>query len=266
MGSASNSISLELQDASESIVSEASSPSLAMLDVRYRPYQPGDTLVVDCPPDSVMELMLDKALAPSIVCIPTGHMEFPVPFEVAREPYGQEAFSGDCHWAYARTLDSRELKNWRNLALNSHDLEGTDQCYPHALTNSGATDPRFLARNAIDGIFQTCHHGRFPYESWGINGRDDAWLRVEFGRLVCADTIALFLRTDFPHDTWWKSARITCSDGFERTVELDKTGMPQEFKIGPHLVEWVCLSSLEKADDPAQWPALSQIMVMGTLS
>lgn len=266
MSNPSNGITIRLQDASGNTVSGASSPSLAMLDVRYRAYQPGDVLVVECPSDRDIELMLDKSLTPSIVRIPTGHMEFPIPFEVAREPYGQEAFSGDCHWAYARTIDPREEKNWRNLALNSHDLESTNQSYPHALTNSGATNPRFLARNAIDGIFQTCHHGRFPYESWGVNGRDDAWLRVEFGRPVRAETVVLFLRADFPHDTWWKSARITCSDGFEQTIELYKTGMPQEFRIGPRLVEWVCLSNLEKADDPAEWPALSQIVVMGRLS
>lgn len=266
MSNPSNGITIRLQDASGNTVSGASSPSLAMLDVRYRAYQPGDVLVVECPSDRDIELMLDKSLTPSIVRIPTGHMEFPIPFEVAREPYGQEAFSGDCHWAYARTIDPREEKNWRNLALNSHDLESTNQSYPHALTNSGATNPRFLARNAIDGIFQTCHHGRFPYESWGINGRDDAWLRVEFGRPVRAETVVLFLRADFPHDTWWKSARITCSDGFEQTIELYKTGMPQVFRIGPRLVEWVCLSNLEKADDPAEWPALSQIVVMGRLS
>ena len=251
MGSTSNIITVKLQDALGNTVSEASSPLLAMLDVRYRAYQPGDKLVVECSPDRDIELMLDEALAPSVVRVPTSHMEFPIPFEAAREPYGQEAFAGDYHWSYA---------------LNSHDLEGTDQSYPHALTNSGATNPRFLARNAIDGIFQTCHHGRFPYESWGINGRDDAWLCVEFGRPVRADTVVLFLRADFPHDTWWKSARITCSDGFEQTVALHKTGMPQEFRIGPRLVEWVCLSNLEKADNPAEWPALSQIMVMGTLS
>ncbi len=266
MSNPSNGITIRLQDASGNTVSGASSPSLAMLDVRYRAYQPGDVLVVECPSDRDIELMLDKSLTPSIVRIPTGHMEFPIPFEVAREPYGQEAFSGDCHWAYARTIDPREEKNWRNLALNSHDLESTNQSYPHALTNRGATTPRVLARNAIDGIFQTCHHGRFPYESWGINGRDDTWLRVEFGRPVRAETVVLFLRADFPHDTWWKSARITCSDGFEQTIELYKTGMPQEFRIGPRLVEWVCLSNLEKADDPAEWPALSQIVVMGRLS
>ena len=266
MSSLSNGITVRLQDASGNTVSEASSPILAMLDVRYRAYQPGDVLVVECPSDRDIELMLDKSLTPSIVRIPTGHMEFPIPFEVAREPYGQEAFSGDCHWAYARTIDPREEKNWRNLALNSHDLESTNQSYPHALTNSGATNPRFLARNAIDGIFQTCHHGRFPYESWGINGRDDAWLRVEFGRPVRAETVVLFLRADFPHDSWWKSARITCSDGFEQTVELNKTGAPQEFRIGPRMVEWACISNLEKADDPAQWPALSQMRVIGTLS
>jgi hypothetical protein len=258
-------IAIRLQDASGSIVSEALSSSLAVLDIRYRAYEQGDLFIVDVPGNRDIELMLDSCLAPSIVRIPGGHMEFPVPFGIAREPYGQEAFSGDCHWAYARTLNPKEQKNWRNLALNSYDLEGTSQCFPHASTNSGATNPRFLARNAIDGVFQTCHHGRFPYESWGVNGRTDAWLRVDFGRMVYADSLVFFLRADFPHDTWWKSIRITCSDESEFTAQLNKSGEPQTFKIGPRPLEWIRLSNLQVGDNTARWPALSQIMVMGRL-
>lgn len=122
-------IAIRLQDASGSIVSEALSSSLAVLDIRYRAYEQGDLFIVDVPGNRDIELMLDSCLAPSIVRIPGGHMEFPVPFGIAREPYGQEAFSGDCHWAYARTLNPKEQKNWRNLALNSYDLEGTSQCF-----------------------------------------------------------------------------------------------------------------------------------------
>lgn len=73
---ASDDIAVRLQDASGGIVSEASSPSLAMLDVRYGLYQPGDPIIVDCPPGRDIGLMLDEALAPSIVRIPAGHMDF----------------------------------------------------------------------------------------------------------------------------------------------------------------------------------------------
>ena len=147
------------------------------------------------------------------------------------------------------------------------DLEGAEGVYPHATTNSGATNPRFIARNAIDGTWQSIHHGRWPYESWGINGRDDAWLQVDFGRSVHAEEAMLVLRADFPHDTWWQQAKLTCSDGFGLTVHLEKTGVPQRFSLGEggRDIEWIRLSDMVKADDPAEFPALTQLIVMGTL-
>lgn len=243
-----------------------SGDGLAMFDLRYTAFDEGDHIVVESDEaPAEVEVCLDPYLTSSVVWLADGRMDFPVPFGVAREPYGQPAFEGETHWGYVRLLDARERGNWRNLALNSHDLEGAEGAFPHASTNSGATNVRFLARNAIDGVFQSRHHGRWPYESWGINGRDDAWLQVDFGRAVHACELVLFLRADFPHDAWWERARVTCSDGYEAEVSLKRTGAPQAFDIGGRDIEWLRLSDLRKADDPSPWPALSQLMVMGHL-
>lgn len=260
-------IRLKHLNAEGDVLNEAVAESLCMLDKRYCAYEPGDRIVLSCSPAPCeLEVMLDESLLPSVVYLPDGHFELPIPFGDARDPYGLQAFTGDCHFGYARALDPRERASWRNLALNSHDLEGATGIYPHASTNSGATNPRFFARNAIDGTFQSCHHGRWPYESWGINGRDDAWLHVDFGRPVHAEEAIVFLRADFPHDCWWERAKLTCSDGHEQTIDLVKTGMPQRFDLGGRTIEWMRLSDLIRADDPSPWPGLSQLAVMGTLA
>lgn len=244
----------------------ATGTDLVQLDGRNRPYREGDRIILEASEENVeLEVMLDASLSPSIVYLPSGCLEFPVPFEKRSRAYAEGAFCGRRSWGYARVLDARERGNYRNLALNSHDLEGEVSLYPHASTNSGATDDRYLARNAIDGVFQTCCHAEWPYESWGINGREDAWLQVDFGRPVHACELVLFLRADFPHDAWWERARVTCSDGFDAEVSLGKTGGPQRFDLGGRDTEWLRLSDLKKVDDPSPWPALSQLMVMGRL-
>ena len=260
-------ITLRHINAAGEVLNESVSEGLCMLDKRYCEYQPGDRIVLECSETPCeLEVSLDESLAPSVVYLPEGHMEFPIPTEAARDGYPQQAFGGDCHFGWARELTDRDRANWRNLALNSHDLEGASGVFPHATTNSGATNPRFWARNAINGTFQSCHHGRWPYESWGINGRADAWLQVDFGRTVHAEEAVLFLRADFPHDTWWEYVTLTCSDGFETTAHLTKTGMPQRIDLGERDIEWIRLHTLVRADDPSEWPALSQMMVMGTLA
>lgn len=260
-------ITMRHMNSAGEVLFESSSPDLCMLDRRYHPYKPGDTIQLECDSAPIeLEIMLDESLVPSIVWLPTGRFTFAIPFDEARDPYGLHAFTGDCHFGWARVLDPRERRNWRNLALNAHDSEHANNIFPHATTNSGATNPRFLARNSIDGCFQSCHHGRWPYQSWGINGRDDAWLRIEFGRAVHAEEVVLFLRADFPHDCWWERATLTCSNGQQKILHLAKTGKPQRFALNGCNIEWIELSDLIRADDPSPWPGLSQIAVMGTLA
>ena len=124
----------------------------------------------------------------------------------------------------------------------------------------------FAARNAIDGIICPESHGAYPYQSWGINCDPEACLTLEFGRPVRADTLVLTTRADFPHDAWWKSARVTLSNGNTRILTLKKSpeGKGQSFDLGGVVITSLMLDNLKKADDPSPFPALTQLEVWGT--
>ncbi|AEB07772.1 hypothetical protein Corgl_1674 [Coriobacterium glomerans PW2] len=230
-------------------------------------YAPGDQIVLSCAaPPQMLAMCLDRGLSESVVLLTDRTFTFMIPFGDERKAYGPRAFAGERHWGYVRVLDERERESWRNLAENSHDLSlpsgSAPVLYPHAVTNVRCDNPQFLARNAIDGVFETGRHGSWPHESWGINDQRDAWLKIEFGRSVIADELRLYLRTDFPHDTWWRSALLTLSDGQQVTLRLAATGLRQTFPLGGARIAWLALSQLEKAEEHG-FPGLSQIMVMG---
>ena len=149
-------ITLSLVNKDGDVLGTSTGDTLVHLDTRYSEYQPGDILVLESDQDSIeLEVQLDESLPPSVIVLKGGRFEFPIPFCADRDGYPIQAFTGDCHWGYARVLDPRERSNFRNLALNSHDLMDQAAIYPHAVTNTGATNPRFIARNAIDGTFQS---------------------------------------------------------------------------------------------------------------
>lgn len=240
-------------------------------------YEPGDMLVVTCDAGEAHLIMqLDECLAESHVLLRGGRFEFPVPFGNAQKSYGAgRAFEGERHMARVRVEDSREAGAWRNLALNAHDLTpgegvlaGTPRdaapvLFPHASTNAEPNNPQFIARNAIDGVISTGNHGSWPHESWGVAGRADAWLQVDFGEPVMADELRFYLRADFPHDTCWEQATLTLSDGTELSLTLEKTGARQTFDLGGRTIEWLRLGNLVKRDEDG-FPGLSQLEVWGT--
>jgi hypothetical protein len=91
-------------------------------------------------------------------------------------------------------------------------------------------------------------------------------LTLEFGRPVRADTLVLTTRADFPHDAWWKSARVTLSNGDTRILTLEKSpeGKGQSFDLGGFVITSLLLDNLKKANDPSPFPALTQLEVWGT--
>ena len=256
---------LSVVDARGAMRARFEGEDFVQLDRYNEPYCTGDSIVLEADQDEVeLEVMLDAGLLPAIVLLKGGHFELPVPFDKAARAYAPGAFGGNRIWGYARAIDARERLNWRNLAQNSHDVDGQQVLFPHASTNSGATDERFMARNAIDGVTQTCLHGAWPYSSWGTNKRDDAWLQIDFGRTVVAHELRLFLRADFPHDSWWKQATVTLSDGTSRIINVERTGQPQSFSLDASHIEWLRLENLVRGDE-SPFPALSQLQVWGVV-
>lgn len=227
-------------------------------------YNPGDKIVLTSKKkDIFISLRLEDSIESSLIYLKGYQTEFEIPFGKDRKPYGIKAFTEERHWSYARVARKHEIKAYRNLARNTFDTKENKSVFPHTTTNIIAEDSVFFARNTIDGIFETSNHGSWPHSSWGINKQKDAWLKIDFGRNVTVDTVDLYLRTDFPHDNWWKEADLAFSDGSREHIYMQKTGKRQCFEIDSRNVTWVKLENLIMSDEPSEFPALSQIEVYG---
>ena len=227
-------------------------------------YQEGDKLVVEFDEvNTYYHLQLDDAKGCSFVYV-TGDIEFTIPFGEKRKNISPLVFGGELHYLYCRKAYEEEANNYRNLALNVWDQHGEVNCYPHASANVETRgESTFAALNAIDDVTASESHGMWPYESWGINRRDDATWKLEFGRPIDIDKLVVYTRADFPHDNWWVEMKVTFSDGSTEVLPLVKGGEPQRFDIVKKGITWLEISDLIKADDPSPFPALSQLMVYG---
>lgn len=210
-------------------------------------------------------VQVDSAVEPALVYLPEGVMEYRIPQGDERLAYPPHAFSGEKHLIRAWKPTEEDLYRRRNLALNSADQRGEVTAYPHVTANVETRDEAvFAARNVIDGYTCNTSHGEWPYQSWGIGAREDAWCKLEFGRPVYVDGMALTLRADFPHDAYWTAGTVVLSDGAEIDFTLHRTGEPQWVEIGEHTVTWMRLEKLVKSDDPSAFPALTEWEVFGT--
>ena len=256
-------LSLKVMDAAGNTKAETTGADELCL-VYDAAYEEGDRLLVSASEPVYLAVSLDAALPPAILFMRQSPFNFTIPFGEKRMPYAPQAFTGPLHRMHVRVANPGEIAARRNLALNPADQHGNEVLYPHATANVETRgEAQFAARNAIDGEKATFDHGSWPFTSWGINRDPKAALTVDFGRMVEVDEVVLYLRADFPHDAWWKSACVTFSDGETLEFDLVKSGAAQRFSIPARKVEWVRLHDMMKADDPSPYPALTQIEVWG---
>ncbi len=228
-------------------------------------YKPGDTLVLQTDrANACLIIQLEDTINPAFVYMAGEEFRMEVPFGEKRISYSPKSFTGSKHVLSARLATPEEIDAYKNVAKNEFDHHGNDCCFPHATANVETRgEAGFAARNAINGNCANDSHGEWPYESWGINQREDAAITISFGRKVAIDKVVLTLRADFPHDNYWRRATLTFSDGSAHTADLIKTYKPQTIELARRTVEWVTLSELIKSDEPSPFPALSQIEVFG---
>lgn len=228
-------------------------------------YEEGDEIVLACDQNTFLWLQLEDSFAPALVYFHAGEFCLPVPFGEKRVCYSQKAFTGTRHLLFARIATAEEIGTRRNLAFNPLDHHENSAAFPHAKANVETRgEAWFAARNAIDGNIASAGHGLYPYESWGINRREDAELTVYFGRPVWVDQLVVTLRADFPHDNWWKQATFAFSDGSREILHFEKSGLPQYFSIEPRVTESVTICEMKKDEsDPSPFPALTQLEVWG---
>lgn len=228
-------------------------------------YEDGDSIRLETTDvNRFYVVRIDDAMDEAFVLITKPQVDFVIPFEEKRVSYNPKSFTGELHYLTFRPARSYEIKAYKNLAKNVMDQHGDTGCYPHTYANVETRgESVFAARNAIDGVLANLSHGKWPYESWGINKQDDAEITLDFGREVDFDRIVLYTRADFPHDNWWVKATFTFSDGTSQVVEMEKSVKPHVFEIEKKGITWIKVSQLIKADDPSPFPALSQIEVYG---
>ncbi len=239
------------------------------IDERYNgEYEPGDKYRVELCDGEFVKIKLDETLAESIIYVPDGIFEFVIPEGDARAfGYAPEAFAGDSHRITCSEPDEAEIYGERLISLNSHDKHNLPKYFPHAAANFVTREsPSFFERNAIDGVIFSEGHGRYPYHSWGGGLREDLEFTVYFGMPVEVNRVVLFLRADFPHDTYWKEADIEFSDGTSRHVDLIGTKDGQEATFESKLTEYVKLTGFKQQrldDGSLSFAALTQIQIYG---
>ena len=254
-------ISITVQSSEGTVLAYAEHPEEAWLSVD-RAYLPGD--VIRITGSSRLRVRMDQALPAGEVFLPSGVMTWPVPAGEHRLAYAPGTFEAPRHIIFAAAVPDSGLHRIRNLALNPADLRGDTDFYPHCTANvETRNEACFCARNVIDGLRLNSFHGEWPFQSWGIGAREDAWCELDFGRPVIAEKMALTLRADFPHDAYWTAGHVVLSDGTDLSFSLRKTADRQWIDLGGRTVSWLRLERLVKSDDPSAFPALRQWEVFG---
>ena len=225
-------------------------------------YTAGDAIQFDSDARHAL-ISVDHMVQPARLYMPTHTFTFRLPLEGdLPRMYPPFTFQGDRHLI---TLKADTENEYRNLACNPADQRHDSGAFPHATANVETRDESiFFARNVIDGLHTANSHGSWPYGSWGIGGRADAAITLHFGRTVSVDKTILYLRADFKHSGYWKSAAIHLSDGYEKTIALKELDGPQEVLLdGYHSITWMRLDTLIKAEHPSPYQSLRQWEVYG---
>jgi len=258
-------LSLKLIDINGQTIHEAKSAEQVYL-IHNAVYVEGDEILFEPGKSGFYEVRFEDSMPAAIVYV-KDTASFKIPCGDKRMAYSPKSFAGEIHLISARQVSQEEYSLRRNLAFNPYDQMGDNTgMYPHASANIETRgESVFAARNVIDGIYANHCHGKYPFQSWGINRRSDAELKVEIGIPAVVDELVLTLRADFPHDSYWTKATAVFTDGSSETLVLKKMPLPQSFRIKPRTAEGVMLKDLIKANDESPFPALTQFEIWGKI-
>lgn len=255
---------LIVKDIAGNVLARAAHPEEALLVLVDRRLADGDCVEITAPPHAHLWLRMSGAIPEGEVYCPDGHMSWRIPSGEHRLAYAPLAFDAPRNIFSARIMTDEELRALRDIARNPLDLRGETDFYPHCTANvETRNESAFAARNVIDGLRYNTYHGEWPYESWGIGAREDAWCKLDFGREVVAERMALTLRADFPHDAYWVSGHVVDSTGRDVPFALDRTSERQWIDLGGAKVSWLRLERMVKSDDPSAFPSLRAWEVYG---
>ena len=252
-----------VKDGMGNVLARTEHPDEVQIALNHR-WAEGDRVEITAPPHSHLWLRMGATIPEGEVYCPGGHVTWRVPAGEHRLAYAPLSFDAPRNILFARIMAESELQALRDIARNPLDLRGDTDFYPHCTANvETRNESVFAARNVIDGLRYNTYHGEWPFESWGIGAREDAWCRLDFGREVVVERMALTLRADFPHDAYWICGHVVDSTGRDISFDLTKTAERQWVDLGGQRVRWLQLERMVKSDDPSAFPSLRAWEVMG---
>lgn len=172
----------------------------------------------------------------------------------------------------ARIPTADELAASRNLALNPADLIDATAVFPHVSTtsvhdiNNESNRLQFESRNVIDGFTQNNGHGGYPFQSWGpaSNMGPTDNLIIDFGREVTLTELVVYLRADFPHDTYWKSCVVIFSDGSKQTLNFEKIADAQSITFDAPVTTSSLKFTRFSKEAGSDWAAWMEVQAIGS--
>lgn len=236
-----------------------------------RAYQVGDQITVTLPEGQnyLAFCLADGVVEETILYLPSSKFVYKVQ-NVSRS-YPSEMNGKKCTIT-ARIPSEEELTATRNLACNPADLETAKKVYPHATTTNVHDKSNennrldFEARNAIDGFTQNNGHGSFPVQSWGpgSNMSKKDTFKIDFGRDVSLSELVIFIRADFPHDTYWDSCTVKFSDGTSAELNFKKSAKGQDFDFDtPIVTSSITFTNFNKVAG-SDWASWMEVQAFGS--
>ncbi|TCJ95873.1 hypothetical protein EV694_1874 [Volucribacter psittacicida] len=229
-------------------------------------YQAGDYIQLEVAQvPCYLKVRLEDSFESCLLYLTEPKLLFHIPFGDDKRVYNSDkAFNGGLHFLWARVAEPFEIQPYQNLAYNPYLQSQQQGVYPFVSSNINASNIRFAARNAVDGYFDNTAHGSYPYTSWSNAQNPQAQLIIDFGREVILDRATLFLRADFPHDSWWQQVKLCFSNGEYECLNLARTAQPQTFIFPEQKTTAVILTDLINGDVVSSpFTALSQIELYG---
>lgn len=207
-------------------------------------------------------VQLDAAIRPALIYLTKSTWIFKVPLLPKRDnPYPPGSFMTRRGYSWIRIASEEEINANSNVSQNPYDQHENTGAFPHANANAETrNEDAFFAKNAIDGVLANTSHGNYPFESWGIDGRKDAKLRINLGRKVSIKKIGIIERADFPHDTYWKTMTIKFGDNKFVNISLKKSTEEQFFELENINTSYVELVNLIP-ENSKKFAALTQVEI-----
>ena len=235
------------------------------IDIIYdRCYKEGDVISVRCDCEFV-SVSFDESQKESIIYVPEGEFTYPVPLGKALIAFDASSWESDSHHIVVRPVTDEEAYGTRNIALNSVDFTDNKRSFPHAWSDFVTrNEPTFEAKNAIDGVCENKGHWGYPYQSWAAGAREDMTYRIDFGCEVEISDLIIYLRADFPHDTYWKSFAVRFDDGSKVYADFRETHEGQQVTLPePKATTYIELVDFKQAVEPLSFAGLTQVEVIG---